>query len=98
MPVVICFVHELVDDIVLEDRICKFCYKNYKSYVVEDNFHFVLLCPFYNHICSHYIKKYFSHPSPATLISLISSKSHNVIRDLAGFIYHAGKLQILNIV
>ena len=68
-----------------EDRICKFCYTNFGSYVVEDDFHFVLLCPLYNHIRSHYIQKYFSHPSPATFISLISSKSHNVIRDIAGF-------------
>ena len=56
----------------------------------------ITLCPLYNHIRSHYIQKYFSHPSPATLISLISSKSHNVIRDIAGFI--AGKLHSLNIV
>ena len=81
-----------------EDRICKFCYTNFGSYVVEDDFHFVLLCPLYNHIRSHYIQKYFSHPSPATFISLISSKSHNVIRDIAGFLYHAGKLHSLNIV
>ena len=81
-----------------EDRICKFCYTNFGSYVVEDDFHFVLLCPLYNHIRSHYIQKYFSHPSPATFISLISSKSHNVIRDIAGFLYHAGKLHRLNIV
>ena len=47
---------------------------------------------------SHYIQKYFSHPSPATFISLMSSKSHNVIRDITGFIYHAGKLHSLNIV
>ena len=57
-----------------EDRICKFCYTNFGSYVVEDDFHFVLLCPLYNHIRSHYIQKYFSHPSPATFISLIASK------------------------
>ena len=50
-----------------EDRICKLCYTNFGSYVIEDDFHF-------------------SHPSPATFISLISSKSHNVIRDIAGFI------------
>ena len=81
-----------------EDRICKFCYTNFGSYVVEDDFHFVLLCPLYNHIRSHYIQKYFSHPSPATFISLISSKSHNVIRDIAGFLYDAGKLHSLNIV
>ena len=81
-----------------EDRICKFCYTNFGSYVVEDDFQFVLLCPLYNHIRSHYIQKYFSHPSRATFISVISSKSHNVIRDIAGFIYHAGKLHSLNIV
>ena len=58
----------------------------------------ILLCPLYNHIRSQYIQKYFNHPSPATLISLISSKSHNIIKDLAGFIYHAGKLHSFNIV
>ena len=78
-----------------EDSICKFGYTNLGSYVVEDDFHFVLLCPLYNHIRSHYIQKYFSHPSPATFIS---SKYHNVIREIAGFIYHAGKLHSLNIV
>ena len=67
-------------------------------YVVEDDFHFVLLCPLYNHIRSHYIQNYLSHPFPANFISLISSKSHNVIRDIAGFIYHARKLHSLNIV
>ena len=67
------------------------------NYVVEDEFHFVYYILYnYNHIRSHYIQKYFNHPSPATLISLISSKSHNVIRDLAGFIYHACKLHSLN--
>ena len=81
-----------------EDRICKFCYTNFGSYVVEDDFYFVLLCPLYNHMRSHYIQKYFSHPSPATFISLISSKSHNVIRDIAGCIYYAGKLHSLHLI
>ena len=74
------------------DRICQYCHDNGTN-IIEDEFHFILICPPYKHERSFYIQKYFTYPHQAVLISLLSSNCHSKIKDLAAFIYHATNRQ-----
>ena len=56
--------------------------------IIEDEFHFILICPLYKHERSFYIQKYFTYSHQAVLISLLSSNCHSKINDLAASIYH----------
>ncbi|PJE78139.1 hypothetical protein CI610_02931 [invertebrate metagenome] len=67
-------------------RICTVCDKN----DVEDEVHFVLLCPAYSELRKTYIKKYYySRPSVYKLIELFSSKSVKTLNRLGKFLLHA---------
>ena len=54
-----------------DDRKCKLCNSN----KLEEEFHFVLECPLYDHIRKQYIGQfYFRGPSMFKFIELVSSK------------------------
>lgn len=59
---------------------------------IEDEVHFLLYCPLYNDLRSKYIdKRYWEHPSFHNFTSLMSSKCHHTIQNLAMFLYYAMK-------
>ena len=77
------------------DRNCKLCNSN----VVECEYHFLLVCPFYLELRRKYFKPYYCHwPTITKFENLMSKTSKNVILNVAKFIYHASNLRKINIV
>lgn len=71
-----------------EQRICKSCNMN----KIEDEYHFLLVCPNYRQLRMKYLKPYFCHwPSLYKFEILMSSTSKKSICNLAKLIYFATK-------
>ena len=66
-----------------ENRICKYCLNNSNKHIVEDNFHFLLICPLYANLREKYIKLRNNKISTESMVCLISSKSNTVLINLA---------------
>ena len=75
------------------DRICKYCHENNIVNIIEDEYHFIFICPLYTAELLFYIQSYFSHPSQGSFIDLFSSSCNSKIRNVAAYIYHASNLQ-----
>ena len=68
-----------------EKRKCKFCKEK-----VEDEYHFLLICPKYLDIRKQYIpEKFFLHPNLHKFNLLMSAKSESLIRQVSLYIYYA---------
>ena len=77
-----------------EHRFCIHC-----DNVIEDEFHFLLVCPLYDILRVKYIPNHFyENPNLYNFVSLMSMKNTMIIRNLAMFLYYAFKLrtEILN--
>lgn len=69
-----------------ENRICKNCTMN----VIENEFHFILVCPRFREIRKKYLKPYFCHwPSNVKLELLFKNQSVKSLSNLSKYIYHA---------
>ena len=67
-------------------RVCKYCNSN----CVDDEFHFLLVCPYHTDLRAKYIPHYYtSHPNLHKLCSLVNSHSKRVCQSLSNFIRHA---------
>ena len=67
-----------------EERLCKCCNTN----VIEDEYHFLLVCPAFNTIREKYIKEfYFVHPSIEKFSSLLNCSNDRVLQNIAVYIY-----------
>ena len=76
-----------------KNRICKSCTMN----KVEDEYHFLLVCPHYRELRSKYFKPYFCHwPTMNKFESLLSTLHKKTICNVAKFIYFANKKRISN--
>ena len=74
-----------------EMRVCRSCNMN----VVEDEYHFTLVCPHYRALRMKYLKQYYCHwPTMQKLDSLLSSSSKKTIYNLAKFVYFANKIRV----
>lgn len=74
-----------------DQRICKSCSMNR----VEDEYHFLLVCPHYRELRSKYFKPYFCHwPTMNKFETLLSSSNKKTICNVAKFIYFANKQRI----
>ena len=79
------------DDIDREQRRCKSC----NMVKIEDEFHFLLVCPKYRELRSKYFKRYFCHwPTINKFETLMSSSSNKLLNNLAKYIYSALKIRI----
>ena len=68
------------------NRICKFCNMNQ----VETEYHFLLVCPFYNSLREKYIKRYYrTWPTTTKFKALMSSNVKSTICNLAAYVYFA---------
>ena len=68
------------------NRVCTIC----NSRDLEDEFHFVLICPCYSDLRKKYIKKYFtSRPSVFKFVELMQNENPTIIRNLGKFVYEA---------
>ena len=72
-----------------ENRRCSLCNEN----DIEDEYHFVLICPTYNELRSMYIKRYFTNnPSMFKFIELLNSSGKS-LKNLALYVSNAFKLR-----
>ena len=74
-------------------RLCKYCLENRSVANVEDEYHFICICPQYINLRN----KYFGVTFLANLnnfIKIMSSKTKKEVINLACFIYHASKVKI----
>ena len=72
------------------ERICECCNLN----DLEDEYHFILKCPAYNHLRSVYIKRYYSvRPSMFKLVQLLTSNNVKDLCNLGKYLYKACKLR-----
>ena len=61
---------------------------------LEDEYHFVLICPVYDDLREKYIKKYYYRkPSVCKFVELMSSKNINTIRNLSMYVFEAFALR-----
>ena len=71
-----------------EQRICQFCNMG----KVEDEYHFLLVCPNYRDLRRKHFKPYFCHwPTMIKFESLLSKTSKSSVASLSKFIYFAFK-------
>ena len=72
----------------LNDRKCKICN------VLEDEYHFVIECPFYTELRTRYIKQFFlRRPNMIKFILLICSTSEKEMRNLVIFVQKAFQIR-----
>ena len=70
------------------NRICQHCNLN----DVEDEYHFILVCPAYNYLRCSYIKRYYrNRPSVYKLIQLLSTENVKELGNLGRFLSKACK-------
>ena len=75
-----------------ENRICKFC--NFKA--IENEYHFLLVCPLYRDIRKQYLTSYYcSWTTINKFETLLSKQKKKVITNLYKHIYHAMNLRNL---
>ena len=70
-------------------RTCFICFDE-----IEDEYHFILVFPFYNHLRKIYIKPYYwKKPSVFKLIELFKFNNIKQIRNLGKYLYYATNLK-----
>ena len=69
-----------------DKRLCQMCDMN----DVEDEYHFILKCPFYTHLRHLYIKKYYwSKPYVFKLVQLLSVQNRKELCNIGKYLKHA---------
>ena len=70
------------------ERICRYCNGNF----VENEYHFLLVCPFYRELRQRYMKPYYCHwPTLNKFEDLMCKRNKNTVLNLSKFIYFAFK-------
>ena len=78
-----------------ENRKCSVCDLN----DIEDEYHFIIICPFYRDLRKDYIPNYYvRRPSMQKFIDLLKSTSVKKLKNLATFVIKATKLRNLSII
>ena len=73
-----------------EERKCKLCHTNF----VENEYHFLLVCPLYRELRKKYFKSHYCKwPTLNKFDQLMSSTSKNELRNLSKYIYFATRLR-----
>jgi hypothetical protein len=75
--------------ILLENRLCKLCENNLGFYVIEDEYHFLLMCSSYMNERERYLPSEYRIPIYQNFMHLMSSENVTIIRGVALFIKHA---------
>jgi hypothetical protein len=75
-------------------RICKMCSKS----EIEDEFHFLLVCPCYDDFRKMYIKKYY-HKKPSTykLIQLLLTENVTDLCKLGKYLFKCSRIRSENL-
>ena len=76
-------------------RKCLLCNKN----DIEDEYHFVIICPFYDELRKTFIKSYYyRHPSVYKFVELMQSRNFKIVKNLGKFLYKAFSVRASQIV
>ena len=68
------------------ERLCTSCNRN----EIEDEYHFILICPSYKEIRNKYVCEYYwKAPSMWKLVQLLNSHDLNALKSLGKFLYFA---------
>jgi len=82
---------EKPNSIPLDERLCTNCN------VLEDEFHFVCECIFYNDLRRTYIPKYYrSRPNMAKFVELLSCQNTIILKNLSTLIFKAFQVRNLH--
>jgi len=73
-----------------EERFCTYCSLT-DSYVVEDEFHFLVKCPLYTDLRQIYLRNVNNFTSHLDMIHLMSSKSTLTVTNLCNYLYESCK-------
>jgi hypothetical protein len=74
------------ENLIREERLCIYCNMNR----IENEYHFLLVCPYYRELRNKYFKAYFNHwPTLNKFEQLMASRSPKVLLNLAKYIYFA---------
>ena len=66
---------------------------------LDDEYHFVLICPMYNDLRTTYIKTYyFRRPSVYEFVELFKSTNKSNVNNLSRYVYEAFKFRLTNTV
>ena len=81
------------ENIPRQDRKCRNCTLNQ----IEDEYHFLMICPKFYHLRRLYFKPYFCRwPTLQKFQTLMTSINRKMLIDIAKFIYFASKGRIIN--
>ena len=69
-------------------RLCPYCIQNNIA-VIEDEYHFLLICPLYNHIRLKFSKLSAANKNVHMFIHIMKSSDEETIRQTASYIYHS---------
>ena len=85
-----------INNIELRNRICPLCH----SGEIEDEYHFVLICPFYDDLRVNLPNYYTDNTNRNKFNSLMRSNNSRTIKSLAFYVYNAflQREQFLNVV
>ena len=81
-------------NMLMADRLCVFC-KELDTIVLEDEYHFLMLCPAHTDFRSNYL--FIQNTSYSNFIEILTETDENKIKKLASFVYHADKLRVINL-
>ena len=74
------------------DRICIYCERTFDIRIVEDEYHFLIVCPAYQNVRTQYLSDILDkfNINNETIISiLLKSFNEHVVKAISFFLYHA---------
>ena len=74
------------------NRHCKYCLNLNNTYVVENEYNFIMFCPLYESIRQRFISRYCTNRSYTSFRHLMSSQSEILLQNLCNFTFYAFKL------
>ena len=71
-------------------RLCKYC-QTLNIQCIEDEYHFLLICPLYSELRNKYLGRYFrnDYPSIDKFNRILNCTKVNELKDLGAFVYYA---------
>ena len=74
----------------LENRLCKFC-DSIQVCVIEDEFHFLLICPLFNELRDNYLRNLITDCTFNNFLELMCSNDISLLLNISLFVKHGMK-------
>ena len=76
------------DNVMRYKELCKWCLKEHKKEIGNDEYHIFYECTLYTNLREEYLPKYFhKHPNIIKFIELMKTQNITLLREIALFIY-----------